>query len=524
MGGLHCCRKKSTEWNSDWVLPLAKDTINLFNYHNDSTLDASSDQYIVDFKRTILDTYICEFLELPDTIINHTYSPSIGIGNIPAGFTFYNSVETHDLGIPDMQLKKAIVSSGDIKLSVFNPISTGAFFTISMPGVTLEGIDFEQTFFVGAGTQENPTEVEALISLDGYELDLQGTGVLGSSNISAFNILQISFSIMTDPEGESFSLSTSDVFELDAKFENVKIAYAKGYFGTLSFSDTTNFSIPYLDHILSGSISLSDIPLTVSISNGAKIPASSTLTLLENTNLNQNTVSLSSSQLNSEQFIGPATGSWSSLNPSLSEIIFNSDNSNLNSYIENLGHTHHIGYNIKMNPLGSVTGSYNEIFPNSKVKVDLASQFPLSLGVDGLIFCDTITFSLDAIQADNLISAETIELHVRSLNAFPLQGAISLEFLDESMNVLQTLPTELIVLSSLDGILDPSDNILKASNKTILSFDSELLGVLLDTRSIVIKAHMQTSNQTEFTPVSIPSDAFLYFESFLKITTKNTVQ
>ena len=521
MSSLHSCRKKNTEWNSDWVLPLAKDTINLSNYHNDSTLDASGDQYVVDFKRTILDAYISDYLELPDTTIHQSYSPSIGIGNIPAGFTFYNSVETHDLSIPDVELKKAIVSSGNIKLSVYNPISTSAFYTISMPGVTIDGVDFEQTFFVGAGTQENPTEGEALISLDGYELDLQGTGVMGSSNISAFNILQTSFSIMTDPEGESSSVSTSDVFEFDAKFENIKIAYAQGYFGALSFSDTADVSIPYLDHILSGSISLSDIPLTFSISNGAKIPASSTLTLLENTNANQNTVALLSSQLNTEQFIAPAIGSWSSLSPSLSTITFNSDNSNLNSYIENLGHTHHIGYNIKMNPLGPTTGSYNEIFPNSKVKVDLASQFPLALGVDGLIFSDTLAFSLNTIQLNNLISAEAIELHIRSLNAFPLQGGISLEFLDDGLNILQSIPTELILLSSVDGMLDPIDNLYKASNKAVLSLDTGLVENLLDTRSIVIKAHMQTSNVNELTPVSIPSDAFLYFESFLKIITKN---
>ena len=164
MSSIHSCRKKNTEWNSDWVLPLAKDTLNLFNYQNDSTIDASSDQYVVDLKRTILDTYISDYLELPDTTIHQTYSPSIGIGNIPAGFTFYNSVETHDLSIPDVELKKAIVSSGNIKLTVYNPISTSAYYTISMPGVTLDGVDFEQTFFVEAGTQEIPAVGEALIS------------------------------------------------------------------------------------------------------------------------------------------------------------------------------------------------------------------------------------------------------------------------------------------------------------------------------------------------------------------------
>lgn len=519
------CKKKNTEWNSDWVLPLVKDTLNLFNYHNDSTLDNTSNGYVVDMKRTLLDVYMSDYLKLPDTTIQQTYSPSIGIGNIPAGFTFYNAVETHDLSIPDVELKKVIVSSGSIQLSVYNPISTSAYFTISMPGVSLNGIDFEQTFFVEAGTQEQPAVGEAFISLDGYELDLQGTGVIGSSNISAFNILQTSFSITTDPEGESSSLSTSDVFEFDAKFENIKIQYAQGYFGELAFSDTSEISIPYLDHILSGSVSLNDIPLTFSIENGAKIPASATLTLLENTNTNQNSVDLISSQLNTAHFIGPATGAWSSLVPNESSILFDATNSNLSTYIANLGVTHRIGYNIRMNPLGSITGSYNEIFPNSKLRVELDSEFPLALGVDGLILSDTIAFSMNSTQLNDFMTAEAMELHLSSTNAFPIQMGISMEFLDETNNLLQSIPTEIILRSSLDGSLDPMDNMYKASSKSVVAMTTELLEFLPTTKKIVIKAHLQTNaSLMQPTPVAIPSNASLYFESFLKLTTKNTLK
>ena len=63
-----------------------------------------------------------------------------------------------------------------------------------MPGVSRDGIDFEQTFYVEAGTQDQPAIGEALISLDGYELDLQGTGVIGSSNISAYLLSKIDYS------------------------------------------------------------------------------------------------------------------------------------------------------------------------------------------------------------------------------------------------------------------------------------------------------------------------------------------
>ena len=100
------CKKKNTEWNTDWVLPLVSDTLNLSNYQNDSTLDGSGSFYVVDFKRTLVDAYLKDYLELPDTTIHQSFSPTIGIGNIPAGFTFYNAVETHELSIPDVEKKK----------------------------------------------------------------------------------------------------------------------------------------------------------------------------------------------------------------------------------------------------------------------------------------------------------------------------------------------------------------------------------------------------------------------------------
>ncbi len=428
------CKKKSTEWNTDWVLPLVSDTLNLSNYQNDSTLDGSGPFYMVDFKRTLVDAYLKDYLELPDTTIHQSFSPAIGIGNIPAGFTFYNAVETHELSIPDVELKKIIISSGSIRLSVYNPISTSAYYTITMPGVTLNGVEFEETFFVGAGTQENPALGEAIIMLNGYELDLQGTGVMGSSNISAFNILQTSLSITTDPEGQNSSITTSDLFEFDAKFEDVKIAYAMGYFGELSFSDSTDISLPYINLIRSGSVNFPDIPLSILVKNGAKIPASAKLTLLESTNNDGEVFDLISSELNTNHFVGPATGSWSSLIPGSYELEINENNSNLTDYIEHLGFKHKIGYDFRMNPFGSQTGSYNEIFPTSKVQVDVSSQFPLEIGVEGLIISDTIPFEVSSLEINNLMQAESIELHLNYCNAFPMQGALKIKLLDEGFN------------------------------------------------------------------------------------------
>ena len=518
------CKKKSTAWNTDWVLPLISDTLNLSNYQNDSTLDGSGPFYVVDFQRTLVDAYLKDYLELPDTTIHQSFSPAIGIGNIPAGFTFYNAVETHELSIPDVELKKIIISSGSIRLSVYNPISTSAYYTITMPGVTLNGVEFEETFFVDAGTQENPALGEALIMLNGYELDLQGTGVMGSSNISAFNILQTSLSITTDPEGQNSSITTSDLFEFDAKFEDVKIAYAMGYFGELSFSDSTDISLPYIDLIGSGSVNLPDIPLSILVKNGAKIPASAKLTLLESTNNDGEVFDLISSELNTIHFVGPATGSWSSLTPSSYELEINENNSNLTDYIEHLGFKHKIGYDFRMNPFGSQTGSYNEIFPTSKVQIDVSSQFPLEIGVDGLIISDTIPFEVSSLELNNLIQAESIELHLNYCNAFPMHGALKIKLLDENFNLLYSFYSNEFIGSGSSGTFDNAANIFKLCDKSVIVLDENGTNEMPQARFIVFETTLNSDTNIVPMQVPIPSNAFLFFDAFLKVTTKNTIK
>lgn len=511
------CKKKSTEWSSEWVVPFVKDTLDLANYHNDSTLDNSGVNYYVDFKKTLLDVRIVDYLVLPDTTISQIFSPTISIGNVPAGFTFYNSIETHELSIPDIELKKAIVSSGIIKMKVYNPISTGAYFTISMPGVSLDGVDFQETFYVNPGTTNAPSVGEADLVLDGYKLDLQGTGVMGASNISAFNILQTSVSIMSDPEGENSSISTSDMFEFEAKFEGVNISYAQGYFGSQSFSDTTVLEIPYLDKIHSGSIDFNEIPFVFSIENGAKIPVAAQVTLVESTNYNNNNLELQSSELNVDHFIGPATGSWNTLVSSDYQLSLNASNSNMESYLENLGYRHRLGYQLRLNPFGSGTGSYNEIFPSSRMKVSVETEFPLALGVNGLVLIDTIGLNLSF---HKLISAESISVHINTENAFPISGSFVLRFMDAGYHVIDSVLADNIIGSSLLGSLDTEDNLFKFNNELDLVLNSNITSQISSVKWISIEANFESNDSFGQASVAIPSGAYIYFDAYLKLTTQ----
>jgi len=522
LGVILSCKKESTRWETEWVVPFVTDTLDLYKLHNDSTLDNfSSSNYLVNLERELLDVSLNDFFFIPDTTISQTFSPTIGIGSVPPGFTFYNEVEAHELSIPDAQLKRIIVSQGKIELKVFNPIETSAFYTIKMPGAVKDGTTLEYTFFIDAGTTDNPAVANEEVVLDGYHIDLRGEDISGSVNISGFNTLQTSLSIMSDPNGEAVGISTSDEFEVEAKIQNLSISYAQGYFGEQAISDTSFFEVPILNQIIAGNIDLDEIPIDIEISNGTKIPFSAKISLLENTNYLSETLSLSSALINSSQLIAPATGAWSSLNPSNHLISFNNANSNITNYFENLGHTHRLGFEVRMNPFGFNTGSYNEIFPNSRLKLKLKSQFPLGLQSNGLMFSDTVDVNFNPQIVDDLITANQVVLDVAVVNTFPISGKFHLEFLDENGTILHELNNIETIESSLFGTMDPQENLMKMESSVKVLIDNTVLSDLNITNRIVLKAELNTAAGVI---QSIPCNAYLFFKSFLKVNTINSIQ
>jgi len=470
-----------------------------------------------------LDISLSDFLIIPDTTIAQSFSPTIGIGSVPAGFTFYNEVEAHQLSIPDVELKRIIVSEGVIELKVFNPIATGAYYTIEMPGVVKNGITLEQTFFIPAGTTDLPSVSVDEIVLDGYEIDLRGEDIEGTVNVSGFNTLQTSLSIMSDPEGVAVPISTSDIFEVEVKFVDVNIGYAQGYFGDQVFSDTISFEVPLLNQITSGTLALNEIPIDITVSNGTKIPFSTNISLLKNTNYIPQTVHLSSPLIGTPQLISPASGLWSTLTPSTKLISFDNNNSNMTAYIENLGYAHELGYEVRMNPLGNTTGSYNEVFPNSRLKLSLSSQFPLSVGLNGLTIEDTLSLNLSSKIVQDLIVADEVNLNISAMNAFPVSGMLHLFFLDELGSVIHEVTNVHEIESSLLGVLDPLENIMKNESSLNLVLNSSIVADLDRTDRVLLKAVFNTAADG-LTPQAIPSNAFLSFSSYFKVKTRNTIE
>jgi hypothetical protein len=147
------CKKEATSWDTDWVVPIVNDTLSLKNLQNDSTFFVNGNSfYEVDLTRTLLNIGINEIVAIPDTFIEQKFSTIFANFNVPPGFSFVNEVEEHTLNLNDVQLKKAHLTACKIDLTVFNPLETKTLFTIYLPGLTKNGIPFQQNFIADAGT------------------------------------------------------------------------------------------------------------------------------------------------------------------------------------------------------------------------------------------------------------------------------------------------------------------------------------------------------------------------------------
>jgi hypothetical protein len=498
------CKKEKTAWETNWVAPLVNDTLALDNLVNDSTLTVDANQlYQVDLTRTILNLGIDDILEIPDTLITHTFNSAVPSITVPPGFSFVNEIDEHKMELGQIQLKKIRVKQGKITFKVNNPLATKTYFTVELPGVTKNGAVFQNNYEVAAGSTSNPSSATAVLDISGYDMDL--TGVSGGE----YNTIQTRLIVKSDPSGPTVALLSSNQFKMEASFEQLKLDYARGYFGNSFFTDTITQQINLLNAYAAGMLDLPETNLNITVSNGFKLDARATISFLSSTNSLGQNIALTHPQIGSPIYLNAASGSWSSLTNSSTSLAFNGTNSNLEEYMENLGNSQTVGYKIELNPWGNVSGGWNEIFPTSRLHVKLHAQLPLTIGADGLTLRDTFNFELDQNREKSHIESGSLVLNAS--NAFPMSASTNLYLLDETGAVLHVIQGSSAILSANLGAIDPKDGKLKKNSEVVFLLSKEMLVDLPAIRRVAVEAVFDTpdSSGTANVPAAIPAGAFL---------------
>ncbi|MEN9987261.1 MAG: hypothetical protein RLZZ585_300 [Bacteroidota bacterium] len=508
------CKKEETAWNIDVEAPLLHDTLSLKNWVNDSTLTETNGEIEIDVTRTLLDIGLSELIKIPDTSVTQLFSPIITLNNIPPGTTFVNAVEEHSVDLDDIQLKSILVKDGRVKVKVYNPLGTKVLFKVQMPGVTQNGVMFEQNYSVDAGSVANPTIQEEWLELSNYQIDLRGVSGL------EYNILQTKLSLTTDPNGVPVSISSAYDFKFEASLTDIKVDYAKGYFGSKVFSDVADFNIDFLSKITEGTLDLPETALQITIENGIKVPVRGQIHYLKNTNQLGNTVSLTSPEIGPSFYISPAVGAWSSLQSNSQELSFDPVNSNLETFLENLGAANEASYEVQLNPWGNTSAGNDEAFPNSRIKVKASAQLPLKLGLDGLTLRDT--FDINLKQNDEKTHVESGLIYLDVSNAFPFSCDPVLYLMTEDGQILHTLIGSSQISSCEMAAIDPLDGLKKQPSHIEFLLEKEALSDLSIIKKIIVEARFDSPNASTglSEPKQVQAKAFLSFKLRMKLNTK----
>jgi hypothetical protein len=507
------CKKEATRWHTDWLLPVLNDTLSLSNLYNDSTLSINGTQIDINLSRTLLDLSLSDLVKIPDTTITQQYQSNFTVNNVTPGFVFVNSVKVHDLDLGDIQLKKVRVQSGQIQLKVYNPLNTAVLYQIELPGVSQNGQVFIQNYTVQPGTVQNPTIATENIDLSGYEINLGGLQGL------EFNKIQSKLTLKTDPNGQAVSIYNNQVFKYEATFENLRFDYAKGYFGSTLIAGQEQFTLPYLDKITSGSIALPDLSLDLQIENGFKMALRAQIEQLSASNTQGQSVSLSAPSIGPNVYLSPAVGNWNTLQPSTLNLHFDQNNSNIKSYLENLGAFQNISYQLQPNPWGNTAAGHDEAFANSHLRLKISAQMPMALSADGLTLQDTFALNLAQDLSKTHVTGATVVLD--ATNAFPLACDLVLYFMKDGQ-ILHTVIADAQLASAALGQIDPLDGLLKKKSKIKIVLPPGLVADLQNLNEVVVAATFATTDPSTGLAIQqqVQANAFLALQLQLQLQTQ----
>lgn len=279
--------------------------------------------------------------------------------------------------------------------------------------------------------------IDQTYDLSGYSINLTGT------NGIKFNTYTQIVKVHIDSTGVLTHISNSDSINILYTLRNIKPRYIKGYAGkdTISYTGTSPFSIADLfAGNTSDALKFDKASLSVSVENGIGVDGQVKINSLTGINSNGTSVSLadhsSSPVIGRQLYVNKATDF--PLTPHTTTFNINSTTSNIADFISNL--PNQIAYDVKIqtNPNGN-RGTYDDFaYIDSRMKVNLDINLPLSLIANNLTLRDSFNFSLGYSQKD-VANIKDGVLHVILYNKFPLQSNITLVAYDSAWNKLDTL-------------------------------------------------------------------------------------
>lgn len=456
LAGLSSC-KFDPNWDTELEAPIAKMTLTPQNVVPDGEVVPVPNGLAYIFDKPVFKLPVDSLLNIPDTTINYAFTAPVSLTISPG--TMIPVYDNYlNFNITQAALLEAIVLNGSVDLEMYSYAPQPLEMKVFIPKAKKNGQAFAQLENVPAANGGSPGTLNTSRLLDGYSLDFTGD----NGNLNNKLRLQISATLPAGAQPVTITAG-QQLVGLTFKLRNIKPHYARGNLFTqeVNFSQDT-LKIGAFSIIKSGTVSLTDLLMRLNVTNS--VGADLQVKVQELTGLNSRTGQTIS-------LVHPLVGGSININRAINnqwhtpeyistfqQIEFNSGNSNLKAFAENLPDKIKLRTKFIINPNGPLSGGNDFIYAAGNSEIGLYVETPFSLALSDLVLSDTVPINMEKLLANGKIKGVAFNLYVD--NAFPLQANTQAFFMDENGTVSDSLFfSDLIAPASVDGLNNVSGSV-----------------------------------------------------------------
>ncbi|MBL7932814.1 MAG: hypothetical protein JNL60_12975 [Bacteroidia bacterium] len=429
------CRKStSANWDVDAVVPVVNSSLNITNFAGDSLFNTDNTGLLnISLSREVAAIKLDSILKLPDTTIVQTFTSSSPFPlNLTPGQAV-NSAAPSELEFDvsgGAKLKMINIRSGSITVKFSNSVSEPIDLIYKIPSATKNGNPFTLTETVPTGTNT----LEKTYDLSGYSLNMRGI----SGNAYSTIVQTYSISISSQA-AQNATVNFGQGAKVEITYTELTPDYVEGYFGQQTIKidpDTASFHIT--DNFKASNFMLSQASMEFNILNefGTEFSGSIFNTASINTEQNK-VVPLVTNQLNNIN-INRATKVGTVIYPSVKSFSFRSDNSNILPFISNLPDRIAYQGEIKVNPLGNISGYNDFAFYNTGIRILANINIPLRFTADYFLLRSKDT-EVDFSGVQQLNNVNSGNFVILAKNSFPFAAQLQGYMYDENEQLLDSL-------------------------------------------------------------------------------------
>ena len=443
---LSCKKREETiRWNIDVIAPAVNGELSIYDILPDSVLTSDMDSSVsislgLNLFRLDLDSLVA----IPDTSLRDTFAlPFPFPVAVAPGQVFINQPEDNTINIGSAELIYVEIKSGTINYQLKSTIQGKIIYEYQIPvAIDANGNSFSQLVYVSAAEPGMTASTSGSFDLSGYSINLSG------SSENSFNIIQTNVNIKVDPTNVTdVSASNQDTVYIRNELSNIKIDYAKGYFGNQSYTiGPERASLTAFNNLISGNLNIDQIDVNLELVNGIGADASIAFNSFTASN-NSSEIALNHSVIGNNININRANMIGPTIYPYYYTTALNNSNSNIDDMLELLPDS--IGYalSLELNPLGNVSAHNDFISSDAPMELNMDIQLPLSIIANSLTLADTLN-----IDISDTTGLHSVMFNINLENGFPLEAQIDFILLDQNnMVVSHILSPTLVPSASVDG-------------------------------------------------------------------------